>query len=234
MTAEKQDEPGTSGLMGRLLLILILFNRAAAADLFSFRTSDATLLTVAYVGALLCMTGFVAVLWRKNAKDLETEESWPASEESGRVYGPFSEPLYQIPAVFCMLVVGIELASDLFAAPPASTMARWFLALLGIAIIAGIFQQLGSGGPSAGQGHRRSGSMSGARRRPTGPLSDPFFRVLLVTFAVLLAASEGVARIDREPSSVIAWVFMVAAIALAAFVAFDLISRFTRRPESTP
>lgn len=215
--------------MGRLLLILILFNRAAAADLFSFRTSDATLLTVAYMGALLGMTGFVAVLWRKNATHPETEESWPASGESGRVYGLFSEPWYQIPAVFCMLVVGIELASDLLAAPPASTMARWFLALLGIGVMAGIFRQLESENPTAGQDHRRSGSTSGPERRPAGPLSDPLFRVLLVTFAVLLAASEGVARIDREPSSVIAWVFMVAAIALAAFVAWPGIPGASRR-----
>lgn len=232
VTEEKKEESRSLGPMVRLLLILVLFSRALQADLLSFRTLGATLLTVAYVGAILGMAGFVAVLWRKALKEPDTEEPSPVSEAPRRVHGLFSEPWYELPAVFCMIVVGINYASSLLAAPPESTMSRWFVALLGFSVLVGIIGQFGNGS-SRNQSGRGTWREPRDEPPPTGPLSDPVFLATLVTFSVLMLASEGVARIDSQPSSVAAWFSLVAAIGAAAFVAFALISRLTRKPEAT-
>lgn len=126
-----------------------------------------------------------------------------------------------------MIVLGITYSSDLLTAPPESTMSKWFLALLGFTVLVGTIGQVGNGSS------RGTGREPRDEPPPMGPLSDPVFLASFVTFSVLGLAGQGVARIDSEPYSVLAWVFLVAAIAVAAFVAFALISRLTRKPEST-
>ena len=221
------------GLMGRALLILVLFNRAAYADLLSFENPGTSIVATLYVGALLVMAGSLVLFWRNFTNEPAPTRADPNAVAARRVYGLFTEPWYEVPAVSCMLLAGMGFVSNLVAEPPESTRARWFLASLVLVALAGAIRWLGNRARRDGSARLGAPGRPGAEWPRTGPLSDRGFRVPLFAFLLLSGAHAGVVRIDAEPSSIVAWIFYVMGAALVIIAIVSLIQSSRRKSEST-
>lgn len=210
------------GLAGRGLLIAMLLSSATRADLLSFAVPSTSIMTTAYLGALLVMAGSLALFWRNFTSDATRTGASPNAVAARRAFGLFSEPWYEVPAVFCMLLSGTWFTSDLLAEPPESVQAKWFLASFVLLLLAGTITWLTK--RARGEGKDTSDRTEGGWPR-TGPLSDPGFRLPLAVYLWLSGTYGGVVRIDAEPSSIEAWVILligpVFVIAMAAGLVLD-------------
>lgn len=214
------------GLTGRALLILVLLNNATRADLFSFDDPGTSIMTTVYLGALLVMAGSVVLFWRNFTSDAAPTGVNPNAVAPRRVYGLFSEPWYEVPAVSCMVFGSTLSISNLLADPPDSVKARWFLASLVLFVLVVTIGWLLNRAREKGKQLSDTTGRSETGWPATGPLSDPGFRLALVTYLLLSTASLVVVRIDTEPSSIAAWIFFslgpVAAIAATVALILDL------------
>ena len=217
------------GLTSRALLILFLLNRSTSADFLSFANPGVSIATTMYLGALVVMAGSLVLFWRNFTNEPAPTEANPSTPAARRVYGLFSEPWYEVPAVSCMLLASVGFIFNLVAEPPDSTRAKWFVASFVLAAIAAPIQWFASRARTRGKDRpgTRDGEQAGWPR--TGPLSDPAFRVPLLAFAPLVCLHEGVPRIDAEPSSVVAWFLLVLGLALAITAVVSLIHNLRRK-----
>lgn len=221
------------GLTSRALLILFLLNRSTSADFLSFANPGVSIATTMYLGALVVMAGSLVLFWRNFTNEPAPTEANPNTPAARRVYGLFSEPWYEVPAVSCMLLASLGFISNLVAEPPESTRAKWFVALFVLAATAAPIHWFASRARTRGKDRpgTRDGEQAGWPR--TGPLSDPAFRVPLLVFAPLVCLHEGVPRIDAEPSSIAAWFLLVLGLALAITAVVSLIQNLRRKAALT-
>ena len=139
-------------LTGRAVLILVLFNRAAYADLLSFEDPGTSIVTTVHVGALLVMVGSLVLFWRNSTNELAPTGADLHPAAARRVYGLFSEPWYEVPVVSGMLLAGVGFISNLVAEPPESTRAKWFLASFVLVVPVAAIQRIGKSCPQGRQG----------------------------------------------------------------------------------
>ena len=139
----------------------------------------------------------------------------------------FTDPLFQVPAIFCVILYAIDLTADLVAEPPESEVAMWFLAVaagLAFAAVSGAIwrasrpDEAESAEPvtELHEGHR-------AEPRSTPALRDPWFAVpaaaapfLLLIRPVLRDFEEGPPYVVFTPVAIGALVVAVATIAITA------------------
>lgn len=219
--------------MGRAFLILFLFNRAAQADLFSLKDPGRALVTTTYLASLLVMAGAVVLFWRNSANGERPAQAPAETPAARRIHSLFSEPWYEVPAVLCMVTAGDQFISSLLAQPPQSSEATWYLLALIFAGLIGAIASLRDPNRGVRSGALNQGETPGATSPPTGPLSDPVFRRFLLAFVLVWVASEGVAVLDRDSSSVLAWTFLVLGSVLAAIAAAALTQSFRTRSDPT-
>ncbi len=221
------------GLVGRAFLILFLFNRAAQEDLFSFADPGRALVTTTYLASLLVMAGAVVLFWRNSANSERPAQAPAETPVARRIHSLFSEPWYEVPAVLCMVTAGDQFISSLLAQPPQSTKATWYLLALIFAGVIGAIASLRDPGRGVRNTALNQRETPGATSPRTGPLSDPVFRRFLFAFVLVWVASDGVAVLDRESSSVLAWAFLVLGSVLAAIAAAALIQSFRAKQDPT-
>lgn len=214
------------GLGARSLLILLLFNAGIGPDglLENIRTS---ILAVSYAACLVLMVvGTLRYLGLRRearnaaaAPDATRAPDWHA-------YPAFTDPLFQVPAVLCVVLYTFDLVLDVAAAPPESEAARWFLG-----VIAGLaFTAVGGAIWSASR-RDEAGNVEAVPRpqeeqdgdQPTThALRDPWFAVpavaapfLVFVRPVLEDIEEGQPWAVFSPFAVGVLVAVVAAIAVS-------------------
>ena len=126
---KKYDESKPSA---RLLLISGLFFVGQDTGLLgieALRTSTVAMLYAAALSTALLAT--LMFLWRESRKAPTPSEPTPVSDPFWDQPRQFTDPWYQVPALFCVTVLGCQFALDLIAEPPATVRAAWFLVSLG-------------------------------------------------------------------------------------------------------
>ena len=221
------------GLAGRAFLLAMLFSDATRADLVSFTNPGTSIVTTVYAGALLVMAGSLVLFWRNFTSDAARTGANPNADETRLVFGLFSEAWYEAPAVFCMLLSGTQFISNLLAEPPESVKAKWFLASFVLLLLASAAHWLMNRAQGKSKERPGTGGSTENGWPRTGPLSDPGFRLPLVTYLLLSGAYRGVVGIDAEPSSIVAWViFVIGPVLVIAMVAGLIVD--SRRKAAPP
>lgn len=228
MTNDDRKPGDDSGLGPRALLILMLFAAGVGPDapLENIRTS---ILAMSYAACLVVMV--VATLrsmglqWATRPRTAEPD---PTPAPDWHTHRTFTDPLFQVPAVLCVILFAIDLTADLMAEPPQSEAAMWFLAVsagLAFAAVGGAIW-----GASQRDEARTTDSVAEFRdEQPTEPrsthaLRDPWFAVPAVAAPFLVLVRRILTDIeDGQPWDLLSPVVigaLVVAVALIVFSAF--------------
>ncbi len=136
MTAskEKYDEskPGP-----RLIVLMGLVTTGGNAGLLSIEALRTSPVSMVYAVALAtAAVATLVALRRGRPSDTSPEAEMPRTGPVWHESTLFTDPWYQVPAVFCVFILFSRFVLDLVAEPPMTDRAVWFLAALGIAILA--------------------------------------------------------------------------------------------------
>ncbi len=224
MTAkDKHDESKPSA---RFAVLMGLFWVGQDAGLLSIEALRTSTVSMAYAAALATAT--LVTLWTV-LKPLWVE---PSSKEAVPTTGPvwhestlFTDPWYQVPAIFCVFIAASRFVLDLVAEPPQTERAVWFLASLSIATLAMAFGLIGGGASKKGsKGKDEDDSDKPVQAETAGePLSpveatlrDPWFSVPATAILFLHFGRDGLNQIEEEPDSLMTIVTLL--MPVAAFV----------------
>ena len=224
MIEDKEEPNEDAGLAGRAALIAMLFAAGFGADglLDDIRTS---ILAMSYAACLVVMA--VATL---RSMGLQWASQLPGTEPTAppasdwHASHAFTDPLYQIPAVSCIILYFIDLIADLVAEPPESAGARWFLASVTGLVFAAVGGVIWRTGGRNDAGRAESVTELDAEHRPedgnTSALRDPWFDVPAVVAPVLFLIRPTLRDIEEGPPYVSAWAALIGAVVvgLAAIV----------------
>ena len=213
MTTEQSVDESRAG--PRFLVLMGLFWAGEDARVLSFEALRTSPVSMAYAVALATAAG--ATLWpllsdlrRDRAAEGNAPSTGPVWHESTL----FTEPWYQVPAIFCVFILFSRFVLDLVAEPPATDQAVWYLAGWGIVVLAAVF------GLARDSGNRSKGEEEGGEAiQPTldeaeslvgTTLRDPWFSVPASSIALLHVARGGLEKIEEEPDSLHAamWLLM--------------------------
>ena len=201
--AKKHDD---SRLSARLAVLMGLVMSGLMDGLLSpesLRTSPLALSFAIGLG-IMGLSTFTFML-REGRKFLNPEQSEAAPEpQTGPVWHEarfFTDPWYQVPAIYCVLVLVVQLVMELEAAPTLSERALWFLVFLTFATVAVPISiskrvRLDSAGRKDDSANRHEGG------RPLAPgFRDPWFTVPAAALGAVHLARYGVDAIEEDPSS---------------------------------
>ena len=239
MTAEKGMDESRPG--PRFLVLMGLLWAGEDAGVLSFEALRTSPVSVAYAVALATAAG--ATLWpvlRDLRRDRADEEGAPRTGPVWHESTVFTEPWYQVPAIFCVFILLSRFVLDLVAEPPATDQAVWFLATLGIAMLAGAFGLIGTTDSRKRPKNEEANPASEAARSGEegsavgAALRDPWFSVPAGSIAFLHLARGGLEKIEEDPDSVGAtvWLLMPAAGLIAGLVS-SAVSRTRQRRKET-
>lgn len=203
-----------------------LFWAGEDTGLLSFEALRTSPVSMAYAVSLATAAG--ATLWPL-LSDLKRDR---AAEEGAPRTGPvwhqstlFTAPWYQVPAVFCVFILCSRFVLDLMAEPPVTDQAVWFLAALGIGVLAVVF-----GVTRTADSRKRSGKENAAEETLPGEaespveatLRDPWFSVPASSIGLLHIARSGLKEIEEEPDSLLAttWLLMPVGVFVAGLTFF--------------
>ncbi len=132
---------GDSRLSVRLALFMGLFWTGLAEGLLSPDSLRTSSLALSYAFGLGAMgLSIFTFMLREGWSYLRPEAPEPAAAlQTGPVWHRarfFTDPAYQIPAIYCVLVLIVRLTLDLRAGPPLSERAWWFLVFMAFAAVA--------------------------------------------------------------------------------------------------
>ena len=136
MTKEKRLDESKPG--PRFLVLMGLLFAGDDTGLLSIEALRTSPVSMVYAVALATAAVATLVALRRG----RPSDTSPAAEapRTGPVWHEstlFTDPWYQVPAIFCVFILFSRFVLDLVAAPPMTDRAVWFLAALGIAILAG-------------------------------------------------------------------------------------------------
>ena len=238
MTAkDKHDESKPSA---RFAVLMGLFWVGQDAGLLSIEALRTSTVSMAYAAALA--TAALATL-RAVLKPSGVEQS---NGKTATMTGPawhestvFSDPWYQVPAIFCVFILASRFVLDLAANPPETERAVWFLASLGVATLAMAFGLIGGGASKKGsKGKDEDDSDKPLQAETAGePLSpveatlrDPWFSVPATAIFFLHFARDGLNQIEEEPDSLMTTVTLLMPVAVLVVGLVTLaVSRARRR-----
>lgn len=240
MTAskEKYDESKPSA---RFLVLMGLFWSGEDAGLLDLEALRTSLVSMTYAVALgTAVVATLAEVLRDIRRPPEDAGESPGTGPLWHESTMFTHPWYQVPAIFCVLILASRFVLDLMAEPPVTEKAVWFLAGLGIATLALAF---GLTGGSASRKHAESQKKSegdealasGESESPIkATLRDPWFSVPASAIAFLHLARSGLEEIEEDPDSILAtvWLLMPVAGLLAGLVSSAVSRTRQRRKEA--
>ena len=205
----------------------------------ALRTSP---VSIAYAVALAtAAVATVMSLLRNIPSELAGEEGAPRTGPVWHESTVFTDPWYQVPAIFCVFILFSQFVMDLVAEPPATDRAVWFLAALGIATLAMAFGSTGaaeskkrSDGKDRDEDEAEQAGQAEKAGEPISPvedtLRDPWFSVPATSIFFLHFARDGLNQIEDEPESLMTTVtlFMPVAVLVVGLVTLA-VSRARRR-----
>ncbi len=221
----------------RFIVLMGLLTAGGDAGLLSFEALRTSPVSVVYAVALATAAVATLMFARRQSEAAAAGDQAGNTPQTGPVWHEstvFTDPWYQLPAVFCVFVLFSRFVLDLVAQPPASERAVWFLAGLGIATLAVAFGLTGKADP------RKGTKSTGTADEPTKPdqpnspvgatLRDPWFNLPASSIVFLHIARAGLEEIEEDPQSIFAtvWLFMPAAILVVGLV-IGAVARNRRR-----
>ncbi|MXX75372.1 MAG: hypothetical protein F4210_10540 [Holophagales bacterium] len=238
MTNDDRKPGDDSGLGPRALLIFMLFAAGVGPDapLENIRTS---ILAMSYAACLVLMV--VATL---RAMGLQWANRPPAAEPAAtpapdwHAYRTFTDPLFQVPAIFCVILYAIDLTADLMAEPPETEAAVWFLA-----VIAGL--AFAAVGGTLWRASRPDDAVSAdsvaellevhrTEQRRTPALRDPWFAVPATAAPFLLVIRPGLRDIEEGPPYLVSAPFVIGAlVVVVALIAFSAVRERRKRARAS-
>jgi len=235
MTAskEKYDESKPGPRLIVLMGLLITGSDTGLLSIDALRTSPVSMI---YAIALATAAVATLVALRRAARsDASPEAEAPRTGPIWHESTVFTDPWYQVPAIFCVFILFSRFVLDLVAEPPRTDQAVWFLAGLGIATLATAFGLIG---PTASKKRQKDGpanqeeaATSGEEESAVGAaLRDPWFSVPAGSIGLLHVAQAGLEQIEEEPGSLGATVWLLMpAVGLIAGLVGSVVSRSRKR-----
>lgn len=238
MTADDKKRSDDSGLGPRALLILMLFTAGVGPDglLEDIRTS---ILAMSYAACLVLMVAAtLRSLGRQRATRPLAAEPDPTQALDWHTHRTFTDPLFQVPAVFCVILFAIDLIAELIAEPPESEAAMWFLA-----VIAGLtFAAVGGAIWSTSQRDEVGTAESvaelhdeqGTEPRSTHALRDPWFAVPAAAAPFLVLVRRILKDIEEgQPWKLLSPVVIGVLVVVVAMIAFSAVRERRKRARAS-
>lgn len=234
--AQKYDESRLSARFAMLMGLLMSGEWDGLLSMESLRTSS---LAVSYAVALAALgLSTLTFLIRKGRDYLSPEELLPAPKTAPVWHQArlFTDPWYQIPAIYCAFVLVVRLVMELVQAPPLSDRTVWYLvfvALMSVVLPASISKRVKL------EQADQNGTPEGRDSHPTiaGAFRDPWFTVPAAALAAVHLARYGVETIEEDPASTRATVLFLAPLAAMAVAAvmpsIDRLWRLRRRDKAS-
>ncbi len=225
---KKYDE---SKPLARLLLISGFFFVGRDTGLLGIEALRTSTVAMLYAAAL--STALLATLMSLSRESRKA----PTPSEPTPVYDPFrdqprlfTDPWYQVPALFCISVLCCQFALDLIAEPPATVRAAWFLVSLGATTVAaglGLLRRSDTKKNVVGNGPEKPREL---KSHFETTLNDPWFTIIAMTLCILPFARSGLERIEEEPESVMATMYILMPLVMLTIGnVTTAVSRFRRK-----
>lgn len=242
MTDDDEKRNEGSGIGLRCLLILLLFNAGVGPDgPLEFEGIRTSVLAVSYAACLVLMA--VATLrslglqWVTRQPVAEPPpNATPAAD--WHAYATFTDPLFQVPAILCVILCVFDLVVDLVAAPLESEAAMWFLAViagLAFAAVGGTIwrasqrEEAGSAEAVAKLHEQQDADQPGAHA-----LRDPWFAVPTVAAAFLAVVRPTLKDIEEgQPWALFSSVAIGVLVAVVALIAFSAVRERRKRARAS-
>lgn len=142
----------------------------------------------------------------------------------------FTDPWYQIPAIYCVFVLLCQFVIDLMAKPPASAQAVWFLicvAAMSVVVPIGASRRV-----SLERTHLEASSEEEQNPAPAAvsAFRDPWFVVPGAVLGAVEMARFGLESIEADPTSGDAtWWLLAPLLTMAFAAAMPLVDQYRRR-----
>ena len=196
------------------------------AGLLSIEALRTSTVSMAYAAALaIAALATLRAVLKPSGIERSNGETVPTTGPVWHESTLFTDPWYQIPAIFCVFILASRFVLDLVAEPPQTERAVWFLASLGVATLAMAFGLIGGGASRKGsKGKDGDDSDKPVQAETAGePLSpveatlrDPWFSVPATAIFFLHFARDGLKQIEEAPESLMTAVTLL--LPVAAFV----------------
>ena len=232
--ARKYDE---SKLSARLAILVGLVTFQVADGLLSPEALRASPLAQSYAVALAVMALGVLVFALQKLRSYlnpATPVTRPLAGSTWHEARLFTDPWYQIPAIYCVFVLLCQLVIDLAAKPPVSPQAVWFLVC--VAAMSVVVPASTSKRVSLEKTYLEASSEE--ERDPTpraaSAFRDPWFVVPGAVLGAVEMARFGLDVIEADPtSSEATWWLLAPLLAMALAAAMPLVDQYRRRRKET-
>lgn len=234
--AEKHDQSRSSA---RLAMLMGLFTSGLVDGLLSMESLRTSPLALSYAIALGAMAlGLVVFLFR-GAHGYLTPGTSEAEPHTGPVWHEaklFTDPWYQIPAVYCVLVLLSQLMQDLIARPSLHDRSLWFLffvVVMSVVMPLNLSQRISR--EEAELEDQADGPSDTKRAAAIAAFRDPWFTVPAVVLAAVHVARYGVEAIEEDPSSreALWWLFAPLLFMAVSAVTVFVSPRFGRQKRTS-
>ena len=203
----------------RILVLFGLLVTGSETELLSIEALRTSPLSMLYAVALATAAIATLVALRRGPRSgalpgTEAPQTGPVWHESKW----FTDPWYQVPAIFCVFVLLSQFFLDLFAGPPMTDQAVWFLVGLGLGLLAVAFGLIGARSKRRPGNEPVSPAGEGAPPSDQGSivgdaLRDPWFSVPAGSMAFLHLAQGGLEAIEEDPESPLATLWLLMPVA---------------------
>ncbi|MYJ25177.1 MAG: hypothetical protein F4080_06440 [Holophagales bacterium] len=228
--AKKYDE---SKLSARVAILTGLVTFQLADGLLSLEALRTSPLAQSYAAALAVMGLGVLVFALQKLRSYLSEPTPIAEPRTGPVWHEarlFTDPWYQIPAIYCVFVLLCQLVIDLAGNPPASVQAVLFLVC--VAAMSVVVPASASKRVSLEKTHLQASSEEerDAAPKPASAFRDPWFVVPGAVLGAVEMARFGLESIEADPSSGEAtWWLLAPLLTMAFAAAMPLVDQYRRR-----
>ena len=234
IAGKKAKEKKPNGGVERFTLLALLFTSGVTSDTL-IRSFPSTLTSVAYVVSLVLMA--VATLRALSSRRQTQSESKPGipAAPAWHAHRAFTDPLFQLPASFCMVVVLIDLTLEVMAEPPESVLGLWFLGGMAAAILgasAAILWRVRSADLSTAADAQGPGERPRQDDEDGGAFEDPWFAIPGLIVPIALAVRPILEEIE-EGNPFGPPTFYLAGVLVAGGTAAVLVWRQRRRERQT-
>lgn len=228
--AKKYDESKLSARLG-ILVGLVTFQ--LADGLLSPEALRTSPLAQSYAVALGVMGLGVLVFALQKLRGYLNPATQVAEPRTGPVWHEarlFSDPWYQVPAVYCVFALLSQLVIDLTERPPQSALAVWFLVC--VAAMSVVVPISTSKRVSLEKTYLEAAS---EKERSAAPIAasafrDPWFVVPGAVLGAVEVARFGLEAIEEDPtSSEATWWLLAPLLGMAFAAAMPLVDQYRRR-----
>jgi len=229
----KKDRYDESKPSARMVVVLGLFWTGLDGGLLNFREPETALVAGTYTVALITAVIANLVALRSPRDDDGEAAIQAAGATTWHEPQIFSDPWYQVPAAYCVVLGVARFGLDMAEKPPGTGLEVWFLTtmLLGFALI--LNRQLTTRPDGADPAETRRERPARDHDSPeTGILRDPWFVFPSLAVGFLHLARSGLEELAEAPDSPFArfWLFLPT-VGILIFLVIETVKGVRRQRE---